>query len=475
VSAAAAPDTARRMGAAALILGGRRLIVTALSIVATAIVARHLGPGEFGGLAAGIAVFGLALAASDLGFTLILGREMAVDEPGRGRLLRAVLQVQTAWSVLLALVVFGLGLLSGLDTPRGSVLAILAPAVAASGLAGARQLFFVRYETRTLATIDLVLNVLQAGGIVIVVLLGAGPGGVAVALAAGTIFNSVLVALRAMQRVDDARPTPTDRRLMLRRALPFGISSLLGSLYFSIDLVFLGWLVSPADVGNYAAAVKVLAFLVALPGLVMSAALPGLAAEASDRAALAQLAARVSHWTATLLLPFSVGMALFAGDLVPLAFGAEYADAVGLTRILSIAAAVACLCNVLGTLQVTLSLARSQMLAGVVGLALNVVANLVFVPSYGIIAAAWITVVCEVFVAVWALASLRGRLDARPVLRQIARPLPSLAAFVATGVLLSAWPIVAIPTAAAVLVAGLVLTGAWPEEFGRLRPGASRA
>jgi O-antigen/teichoic acid export membrane protein len=463
------------MGAAVLILGGRRLIVTALSIVATAIVARHLGPGEFGGLAAGTAVFGLALAASDLGFTLVLGREMAVDEPGRGRLLRAVLQVQTAWSVLLAFVVFGLGLLSGLGTPRGDVLAILAPAVAASGLAGARQLFMVRYETRVLATIDLVLNVLQASAMVIVVLLGGGAEGVAIALAAGTILNSVLVALRAMRRVDSARPTLIDRRLVVRRALPFGLSSLLSTLYFSIDLVFLGWLVSEADVGVYAAAVKVLAFLVALPGLVMAAALPGLAAGASDRVALAHLAGRVSHWTATLVLPFSIGMALFAGDVIPLAFGAEYADAVGPTRILSIAAAIACLCNVLGTLQVTLSLARPQLVAGIAGLVLNVVANLIFVPSYGIVAAAWITVACEVFVAVWALASLRGRLDAGPAVRQIARPMPSMVAFVATGLLLSSWPIVAIPTAAAVLVIGLVVTDAWPEEFRRLRPAAPRA
>ena len=93
----------------------------------------------------------------------------------------------------------------------------------------------------------------------------------------------------ALTLVDRGRATRADRVILLRRALPLGLASVMSSAYFSLDLILLGWLVSASQLGPYAAAIKVLSLLVVVPGMLMTAALPGVASSVSDPQALARL------------------------------------------------------------------------------------------------------------------------------------------------------------------------------------------
>ena len=72
-----------------MVLAGRRVIVQAMSVIGTAIIARALGVESFGQLSSALAAYWLAASASDFGFSLVLGRDLAAHPDGRGRLLRA--------------------------------------------------------------------------------------------------------------------------------------------------------------------------------------------------------------------------------------------------------------------------------------------------------------------------------------------------------------------------------------------------
>ena len=52
----------------------RRAVVTALSALSTAVVARKIGSNDFGQFSSALATFFLLMSASDLGFSLVLGR-----------------------------------------------------------------------------------------------------------------------------------------------------------------------------------------------------------------------------------------------------------------------------------------------------------------------------------------------------------------------------------------------------------------
>ena len=278
-------------------------------------------------------------------------------------------------------------------------------------------------------------------------------------------MNSILVALEAQRLVGVDRPRRGDRAKLLRRVLPLGTASLLSSVYLTIDLALLGWLVSADELGTYAAATKVLALLVTVPGLVMAAALPGISSMSADREAMNALVARVWHWLLATGLPLCVGAAVFAGPLVTAAFGSGFENAVPLVQILCAAAAIALLANVLGTLLVAQGIVRPMVYQNIAVATFNVAGNIVLAPRYGVIASAWLTVATEAMVTLSALFLLRGRLQLGALLAVSPRPALSVAGFAAVGLLLASWPAAALLASAGVFFVLIYLLRGWPAEL----------
>jgi O-antigen/teichoic acid export membrane protein len=459
---------ARRVAGSAIALVGRRVALTAITSLTTAIVARKIGISEFGSLASALGAYYLALAVVDLGFGLVLSRDFARRPEARSQLLSTAFRVQGAWATLIAFALVALGLLAGAHTTRGGVLLALAPGILAAGLGAGRQVFIAAFSTRKLAALDLATNAVASTGAITLALSGAGAVGVAGAMSAGAVVNSVLVAAAARRIVPAGRPMAGDARRLVGLAIPLGIASLLSSVYFSIDLVILGWLVTASALGAYGVATKLLTLLVMLPALTLNAALPGFATVEGDRQALALLMARVWHWLASFGLPLCTGTFVFAGPIVSLAFGDGYDAAVPLVRVLAVAGAVALFANVLGTVLVALSAIRPLIAQNTAALILNVAGNVALVPRFGVIASAWLTVATEVFVAGGSLLLVRARLGSLTGLRNLLRPLIANGSFATVGLLLLSRPALAIPAAIVTLIAATHLLHAWPQTLARV-------
>ncbi|MEN3279599.1 MAG: hypothetical protein V7607_739 [Solirubrobacteraceae bacterium] len=460
-----------RVARSAVILSVRRGGFLVLSALSAAVLARELGLEGFGRWSAAFAFFQLLVAATDFGFSLVLGRDLSTEPSRRGRLLSAAVRAQSILALSLAVVLLVAAVASGVHSERGQALAALSPALALSGLVGFRQAFLVLYRTATLGAIDLATNAVAALAVIGVALAGGGVFGVALATSLGWSANTIAVYVTGRRLMPPAPATRDDRRALVRSALPLGAASLLASVYFTIDLVVLGWLVSAHEVGRYAAAVKLLTLLVTVPSLITVAALPGLSARAADRDELSRLAARIWHWLIAAGLPLCVATAIFAGPIVSVAFGPQYASSASVIRVLALAAALALATNVLGTLLTSQGLARPMLVQNTLALALNVGGNVVLAPRYGVIASAWLTVATEALVGLGALWALRGRLSLRPALAVSGRPLAACLALGCVGAALLRWPAIAVPAAALADLAVILALRGWPVE---LLPGGLR-
>jgi O-antigen/teichoic acid export membrane protein len=475
VSTGLQPQLTDRIARSALGLAGRRVAITMLSGLSTAVVARLLGPAEYGQLASALATWTLVLAASDFGFTLALGRDLAVDPPRRGRILRAAFQLQSAWSLPLAVGMVALAFASPLHSTRGQALLVLAPSVAFAGLGPARQVFTVLYRQMTAVLIDLVLTVVQVGLMICAAAADFGPIGVAAAVCASYVVNAVLIAVAALRLVDRRSPDSSDRRQLLASVLPLGLMAFLSRAYLMVDLVLLGWLVSGSSLGNYAAASKILVLLSALPGMIVGAALPAFASHAGARRQLEAIIARVWHWLMVVAVPVFVGVLIFAPTVVELTIGPEYDGATRLLRVLSLAGVIGVAASFFGTILVAKSVVGPMVAQNALALFVNVAGNLVLVPRVGVIASAWLTVVTEAIVCAGAILLLRAERSWRTMAAVSARPAIAILAFVAVGLALDAVPAVAIPLCTAVFIAVLVGLKAWPPELVPGRTGARRA
>lgn len=462
--------TARIASASAL----RQVLTTGLSAATAAVIARMLGAEGFGVYAGGVAAYYLAISLTDLGFAIVLARELATHPDQEGRLLRATAHVQVGWSAVIAAGLLVAGLLTA--GTRGAVMAVLSPAVLISGLSSARQIFVVRYRARPLLVLDLATALVQTAAMVALALAGAGAVALAAALAIAVSVNVAVSAALGRRLVDAGRPAPGDRRRIVRLALPVGVGSVLSSLYFTIDVVLLAWLVSARELGHYAAAVRFLTALVALPSLVMGAGVPGLARAVGDRRALSRLTGTLAHWLAVTALPLCVGLAVFAGPAVRLVFGSGYGASIGLLRVLMLAGALSLANNVLSMVLISARIVRAMVLVNLASLLVNVAGNLALAPSYGVRAAAWLTVASEVIVLVYAVLALRRALHYRTVLARLWRPSAACAAAALIGLVLGPDGAGAVAAAAATLLIALGLLRAWPAELlpPRLARGARR-
>jgi O-antigen/teichoic acid export membrane protein len=441
--------------------GVRQVLTTGLLALTAAVVARSLGPHSFGVYSGGIAAFSLAGSVTDLGFSLYLVRELS-RRPGDERsLMGTALPAQVAWTMVPTVGLLVLGLAAG--GSRGAVMLALCPAIALSGFGVARQIFAVRFRATPLLVLDLSTTVLQCL-IMIGLALAHAP---LIALALNMSFFSIVVGIfsvmLARRVVTFEVPSKAAVLRFVRSALPLGIASLLASLYFTIDMTLLGWLVPPQALGRYAAAVRILTVVVTIPGFIMAAGVPGLSRHADDRGQLSSFAATLAQWITVAALPLAVGVAVFARPTVLILFGSPYLGAVPLIRILMLAGLLSFVSQITGIVLMTQGIIRPQIVFNVISLALNVGGNILLVPHFGVTASAWLTVASEAIVISYGLVVLRKRLDYGTISSKVWRPVIAIAVAGGIGLLLGAASPVAIVSAAAAFVVGMSIARAWPD------------
>ena len=123
------------------------------------------------------------------------------------------------------------------------------------------------------------------------------------------------------------------------------------------------------------------------------------------------------------------------------------------------------LTNTFGSALIATKRSRWLIGEGVVALVFNVVGNLVLVPTYGVLASAWLTVATEVLVLLSMVVGLRGRVHFGPVLRVSVAPV--LASVASVGLWWATRSAAILSFALVGLSFALVLGlfGGWPEEL----------
>jgi O-antigen/teichoic acid export membrane protein len=257
-----------------------------------------------------------------------------------------------------------------------------------------------------------------------VVVIGGGVAGFVVAGTAQALLTSIALLLFARSRVRDAFPLQVDWsrvRDLARRSLPLALSALSMSVYMLVDQVVLGFMVDDAELGRYAAAVRIAIAPIVLPMVVMTSATPGLAAlrTESHELYIAQLQRLVKLLALSGVL-IGGAIALAAPLLVRVLYGQPYSGAGSVLSIVAVADIFVFLSVATGVWFVFEGRQTSYMTRAIIGAFINVALLLVLIPRYGGHGAAWAALAAYAYVAV-----VGNYLDARtrPVFWMVARAL----------------------------------------------------
>lgn len=210
-------------------------------------------------------------------------------------------------------------------------------------------------------------------------------------VAAGTLVTalaSLLLATRLTGPVNFL-PTLKDLKDLFLPSIPLGITLLFNLVYFRADSVVITLTRPTAEVGIYGLAYKVFEVILVFPTFFMNAAYPLMLVTRNFRKILIR-----SFFFLLLVSLAALVVAWFAAPLLVI-IKSDFARSIDALRILSLG--LPFFFVTAATMWALVALKKQSSLAIIYGISMlvNIIGNVIFVPSHGFIAAAWMTVIGE--------------------------------------------------------------------------------
>ena len=213
---------------------------------------------------------------------------------------------------------------------------------------------------------------------------------------------------------------------LLTEGWPLMFASLAIIVYMRIDQVMLRQLAGPAAVGIYTAAARLSEIWYFLPVALASSLLPALLrARAGDASAYDARLQQYYDLNAAAAYALSVPIALAASWLVRMAYGVEFAAAGPILAVHIWSSIFVFLGVARGQWLVNERLQRFYLVATLAGAVANILLNLLFIPRWGGLGAAWATVVSYALAA-WGASYFHPAVRATAAMQTRALLLPLL-------------------------------------------------
>ncbi len=380
-----------------------RLAVGGISLVIVGLLTRTLGPAGYGQYSLILAYLFVVMALADLGLYTFLVREISKTGADEKFIASNILSLR-----LVSVVGFlGLGVLVSLLLPySGEIrLGILIAGIFAVFSSLVQVLTGVFQKYLKLYYVSLA-DVLGRGFQLLLVVMAArlGLGFLAfvwiVAVSELIHFLIVFVFARGLVKVG----IELNFRYWgqtLKESLPIAVSLVFVLLYFKMDTVLLSVLKPAYDVGVYSAAYKVLETVIFLPAIYVGLLMPMLSRQAGENhQEFVKIFRRGFDALSVFALPAMAYLFLRADDIIRIVGGAQFGQSVVVLQILSIAIMLIFFGNLGGNALVALGLQKKGVGIYLAGAVFNIGANLILIPRYSFLAAAWTTVLTELLVTV---------------------------------------------------------------------------
>jgi O-antigen/teichoic acid export membrane protein len=364
------------------------------------ILARWLGPEQFGVHAALWSMFVVLAALAEDGLAIALTREVA-RVPARaaasvsnaavlalllGPVLGAVIPI-VAIALGYPRAVVGMGVLAGLALWLRTIWSVVG-----GGFNGLQRLGLT-------ASLWIVVSVVNAGVGLPLLLDGWGLTGVFAAAITGetaALALALVLVRRALPGVSTSYVGRVEVLRLASTALPFGTRALIGLVYLHLDVILLSALAGFDKVGLFRVAQKVLEVAWLLPTAISRALFPVLSGlHAGPRDRLRAVFERQAFLLTALAVPLAATLAWFAPTVIQVLLGAGYGAA---APILATLAGAVFLVYVRAPLHDLAASGPAQMrltALSVIWLIANLAANLALIPRLGALGPAWARVASE--------------------------------------------------------------------------------
>jgi O-antigen/teichoic acid export membrane protein len=472
--------TVKRVAKNSLLPMGLQLLNKVIDFAFAMLMLRILAPQMAGRYTFAVAFIGYFDILVRFGLGTLLTREVAKDR-GQGNKYLSVVTILRGLLWLTSLPLMTLAILfyvwAGDMTPDiVAAIALFAVGLFFSNLADGFSGVFYAYEKMEYpAAISTVTALTRVSLGVLTLLLGWGIVGLAgVSIVANMVSAAILGILMVRHCFrPHAEWDAQAGKWMMSTSFPLMINSLLATVFFRIDVLLLKPMKGDAVVGYYGAAYKYIDGLNIIPAYFTQAIFPLMSRyAASARDSLLRAYVLSLRLLLIVALPITVGTFFIAGGLILVLGGAEYLpdSRIALQYIIWFLP-FSFINSVTQYVLIAIDQQRFLTKAFLIGVAFNVVANLIAIPLFSYRGAAVVTVLSELALLAPFYYAVRKHLGPLPWVSLLWQPTVASAAMGVVLWLLRSlfWPLL-IPVGGAVYLAVLALVGGFRQpDMGLLR------
>jgi PST family polysaccharide transporter len=368
-----------------------------IAFVSFIVVARLSGTEITGAYFYAISITSIFVTFADLGMTPVVIRAISGEREEGMRFLGAAIRAKAILAPAAALLAMVYALFRGADATMLATVGIACLVMTADtihlALYGALR---GKQTLRPEAIGMFVGQLLTATTAVLAAYYGMGPIGLAGSLLIASTWNVgwSMWQLRAMKIVPHI-PRSSDFRALAREAVPFGIAGIAVKVYSYVDTLFLQIFHNLNAVGVYAVAYKLTYALQFLPLTFTAALYPALSSAYAkgEEQDLRNTFIGSLRLMAAAGFVMSAGLSALAPRIIPFVYGEAFVAAVPAFSVLPWVLLPIFLDFPVGSLLNATRRAHLKTTAMVITMLMNIVFNLVLVPLYGPVGAAWAGVV----------------------------------------------------------------------------------
>lgn len=367
-----------------------------LAFIAFTAAARIVGPDVTGEYFFAVAITSTFVVIADLGLTPVVIRAIARDD-GRGkRLLGAALALKAGLIPLAVISAIVFAVFREASPAVFYTLLIMVLVMSADSL---HLLYYgvlrgkqkLRFEALGMFVGQIFTTIAAVSAAV----LGFGAPGLAFALFVASLWN-LGWAWSRVQREDigSVRPTIADFKSVAHQAVPFALAGIFVKVYSYLDTMVIEAYHGLSAVGNYAVAYKVTYAFQFIPLVFIAALYPAMSCEFAkkDEESLRRVFAGAIRIMIIIAAPIAAGLSAIAPRLIPILYDVQFLGVVMPLTILPWVLLPIFIDFPVGSLLNATNRAHLKTTAMGAAMAVNAILNVLLVPSYGPVGAAWAAV-----------------------------------------------------------------------------------
>lgn len=363
------------------------------------LVAKYLGTTDFGLLNYAMSYVGIFLALSTLGLDSIVVRELLKNKDSQD----VVLGTSFVLKVLGAIFTMGLVLLSLFFTDNTAEVRLIVVIIAASALFQSFNVIDFYFQALVKSKFVVYVNIVSLIVSAIIKLILIYLEAPLIYFASVFTLDIIMVAIglvyfywRERGRIIHWKFNKELAKCLLRDSWPLIIASVIVSIYMKIDQIMIKEMLGAAENGSYAAAVRISETWYFIPMVITSSLFPAIInAKLNNKELYKKRLQQLYNFMVGLSIAIALPITFLNEFIIELLFGIEFIEAASVLMIHIWAGVFVSLGVASGAWLINENLQKYSMYRTTFGAIMNICLNLLLIPKYGIVGAAFTTLISQ--------------------------------------------------------------------------------